>query len=71
MSYYLYQTETDFKTDLFKLFIESLVFSHALYYLLVWGPSLSDASVNCLKRLQHQAIRLCMDLHMYPIIFVL
>jgi len=36
-----------------------------LYCLPVWGPSLSDASVNCLKRLQNRAIRLCMGLRKY------
>ena len=48
------------------LFIESLVFSHVLYCLPVWGPSLSDAKVNRLICLQHRAIsRLCMGLHKY------
>ena len=54
-----------FKTDLFKVLIESLVLFYILYCLPVWGPSLSDASVNCLKYLQHQAIRLCMGLRKY------
>jgi len=61
MSYYLYllnEQRLIFKTDLFKLLIESLVFSHVLYCLPVWGPSLSDTSVNRLKYLQNRAIRL-------------
>jgi len=48
--------------DLLKLPIESLTFSHALYCLPVWGPSLSDVNyitTNRLKCLQHRAIHLC------------
>jgi len=75
MSYYLYhllnKQRLIFKTDLFKSLIEILVLSHVLYCVPVWGPSLSDASVNCLKHLQNRAIHLCMGLHKYAIIFAL
>ena len=56
MSYYLYllnKQKLIIKMDLLKLLIENLVFSHVLYCLPVWGPSLN---VNRLKHLQHQAI---------------
>ena len=68
MSYYLYLLNKQrliFKTDLFKMLIESLVFSHVLYCLPVWGPSLTNANVNRLKCLQHRAIRLCLGLRKY------
>ena len=52
LSYYLHflkKQKLIFKMDLLKLLIESLVFSHVLYCLPVWGPSLSDVNVNRFK----------------------
>ena len=68
MSFYLHllnKQKLIFKMDLLKLLIESLVFSHVLYCLPVWGPSLSDVNVNRLKHLQYQANRLCVGLQKY------
>ena len=61
----LYKQRLIFKTDLFKILIEILVFSHVLYCLPVWGPSLTNANVNRLKCLQHRAIRLYLGLRKY------
>jgi len=46
---YIYKQKLIFKMDLLNLLIKSLVFSHLLYCLPVWGLSLSDVNVNRLK----------------------
>ena len=49
MSYYLYLLNKQrlvFKSDLLKLLIESLVLSHLIYCLPVWGPPLTVNRLN-------------------------
>ena len=68
MSYYLYLLNKHkhvFKMNLLTLLTESLVFSHLLYSLPVWGPSLNNSHINRLRLLQTQAVCVCKDLHKY------
>ena len=48
------QAENGFKSDLLKLLIESLVLSHLIYCLPVWGFPLTASNINRMKSLQHQ-----------------
>ena len=69
MSYYLYlllKHRHVIKEDLWKTLTESLVLSHSLYCLPVWGPSLSHYySLQRLQRMHNRAVRLCKSLHKY------
>ena len=65
MSYYLYVINKHrhvFSSDLMKLLIDSLVFSHLNYSLPVWGPSLHQNHLQRLKRMQNRAVHLCRNL---------
>ena len=68
MSYYLHllckhrHVLTD---DFLKTLAESLVFSHLIYCLPVWGPSLPHCSFERIKRMQNRAVCLCRCLHKY------
>ena len=68
MSYYLYlllKHRHVIKEDLLKTLTESLVLSHSLYCLPVWGPSLSHYSLQRLQRMHNRAVHLCKSLHKY------
>ena len=52
-------------SNLMKLLIDPLVFSHLNYSLSVWGPSLQQNQLQQLKRMQNQAVRLCRNLKKY------
>ena len=65
MSYYLYVINKHrhvLSSDLTKLLIDSLVFSHLNYSLPVWGPSLHQNHLQRLKRMQNRGVRLCRNL---------
>ena len=68
MSYYLYVINKHrhvFSSDLMKLLIDSLVFSHLNYSLPVWGPSLHQNHLQRLKRMQNRAVHLCRNLNKF------
>ena len=48
-----------------KTLTESLVFSHSLYCLPVWDPSLSHYSLQRLQRMHNRAVYLCKSLYKY------
>ena len=65
MSYYLHLISSHkhyLSTELIKLLVESLVFSHLCYCLPVWGPPLTQQLLQRLERMQNRAIRLCKNL---------
>ena len=68
MSYYLYllnKHKSVLKTDLLKVLIECLVFSHLNYCLPVWGTSLTQCLSQRLRRMQNRAVRLCKGLRKF------
>ena len=65
VTYYLYVINKHrhvLSSDLTKLLIDSLVFSHLNYSLPVWGPSLHQNHLQRLKRMQNRGVRLCRNL---------
>ena len=48
-----------------KLLVDTLVLSHLDYALPVWGPPLTQASINHLQRLQNWGVRITKSLHKY------
>ena len=68
VSYYLHllcKHQHVLTDDFLKTLAESLVFSHLIYCLPVWGPSLPHCSFERIKRMQNRAVRLCRCLHKY------
>ena len=68
MSYYLYVINKHrhvLSSDLMKLLIDPLVFSHLNYSLPVWGPSLHHNHLQRLNRMQNRAVRLCRNLNKF------
>ena len=66
--YYLYLIKLHGKILIFnvmKLLIESLVFSHLTYAISVWGVSLNQHLVECLKHLQSHSVHLLYHLHWF------
>ena len=68
MSYYLFWINSKRKflsSVVIKLLIDSLVLSRLDYALPVWGPPLTQASINRLQRLQNWGVRITKSLHKY------
>ena len=69
MAYYLFWINSKCKflssVNVIKLLIDSLVLSRLDYALPVWGPPLTQASINCLQRLQNWGVRITKSLHKY------
>ena len=64
-SYYLYLIGCSHKhlpVSLLKLLMESLISSHIMYALPVWGPPLLNHQVGCLQLIQNRAVRVVFSL---------
>ena len=68
MSYYLHLINCHVKSlpsDIIKMLVESLVFSHCTYALSVWGLAIHQDSLSRISRLQNRAVRMTCNLHKY------
>ena len=68
MSYYLFwiNSKRKFLSSVgIKMLIDSLVLSRLTYALFVWGPPLTQASINRLQRLQNWGVRMARSLRKY------
>ena len=68
MSYYLHLIYTNkfvLPDNIIKLLLESLVMSHLIYALPVWGTSLTQQSISRIQRLHNRVVRLLYHLNKY------
>ena len=52
-------------SNIIKMLMDSLVFSHSVYGLPVWGPSLSVNLLHCITRLHNHWVRMTSGLGKY------
>ena len=68
MSFYLFWINPRRKTlptEVIKMLVDSLVLSHLIYALLVWGPLLSQSNIHHLQRLHNWGVRITTSLQKF------
>ena len=66
MSYLINTHVKSLPSHIFKMLVESLVFSCYTYYALpVWGPAIHQNSLTCLSCLQNRTVRMTCNLRKY------